>query len=132
MSEIHDVAILGASGYTGAELVRLIATHPGLRIAALTADRKAGQAMGEVFPHLRHLDLPMLTTIDAIDFADDRPRLLRPAARHHPGGDRRAARATSRSSISPPTSACATRRSTSSGTATPTTPSTSRPRRSTA
>ena len=68
MSEIHDVAILGASGYTGAELVRLIATHPGLRIAALTADRKAGQSMGEVFPHLRHLDLPPLTAIDAVDW----------------------------------------------------------------
>jgi N-acetyl-gamma-glutamyl-phosphate reductase len=69
MQEVHDVAILGASGYTGAELVRLIATHPGLRIAAMTADRKAGQSMGEVFPHLRHLDLPRLTTIDALDFA---------------------------------------------------------------
>ena len=69
MHKVHDVAILGASGYTGAELVRLIATHPGLRIAALAADRKAGQTMGAVFPHLRHLDLPTLTTIDAIDFA---------------------------------------------------------------
>ncbi len=69
MSQVHDVAILGASGYTGAELVRLIATHPGMRIAALAADRKAGQTMGAVFPHLRHLDLPTLTTIDAIDFA---------------------------------------------------------------
>jgi N-acetyl-gamma-glutamyl-phosphate reductase len=69
MSQIHDVAILGASGYTGAELVRLIATHPQMRIVALAADRKAGQAMGAVFPHLRHLDLPTLTTIDAIDFA---------------------------------------------------------------
>jgi len=68
MSQVHDVAILGASGYTGAELVRLIATHPQMRIAALAADRKAGQAMGTVFPHLRHLDLPVLTTIDAIDF----------------------------------------------------------------
>lgn len=68
MPEVHDVAILGASGYTGAELVRLIATHPGMRIAALAADRKAGQTMGAVFPHLRHLDLPTLTTIDAIDF----------------------------------------------------------------
>jgi N-acetyl-gamma-glutamyl-phosphate reductase len=69
MTETHDVAILGASGYTGAELVRLIATHPNLRVAALTADRKAGQSMGEVFPHLRHLDLPPLGTIDALDFA---------------------------------------------------------------
>ena len=91
MSETHDVAILGASGYTGAELVRLIATHPGLRIAALTADRKAGQSMGEVFPHLRHLDLPALTTHRRARLRRHRPRLLRPAARHEPGGDRQAA-----------------------------------------
>ncbi|WP_108259944.1 N-acetyl-gamma-glutamyl-phosphate reductase [Mangrovicoccus ximenensis] len=63
------IAVLGASGYTGAELVRLIATHPSFEIAALTADRKAGQAMGEVFPHLRHLDLPALTKIDEVDFS---------------------------------------------------------------
>ncbi|PZQ46705.1 MAG: N-acetyl-gamma-glutamyl-phosphate reductase [Rhodovulum sulfidophilum] len=69
MTKTYDVAILGASGYTGAELARLIATHPAIRIATLTADRKAGQSMGAVFPHLRHLDLPTLTTIDAVDFA---------------------------------------------------------------
>lgn len=68
----HNVAILGASGYTGAELVRLIATHPALRITALTADRKAGQEMGEVFPHLRHLKLPKLVgmgdlNLDGVD-----------------------------------------------------------------
>ncbi|WP_138465531.1 N-acetyl-gamma-glutamyl-phosphate reductase [Poseidonocella sp. HB161398] len=63
------IAVLGASGYTGAELVRLIATHPSFEIAALTADRKAGQTMGEVFPHLRHLDLPVLTKIDEVDFS---------------------------------------------------------------
>jgi len=65
----HKIAILGASGYTGAELVRLIATHPELEIAALAANSKAGQGMGAVFPHLRHLDLPDLVTIDEIDFA---------------------------------------------------------------
>ncbi len=65
----HNVAILGASGYTGAELVRIIATHPGLRIAALSADRKAGLAMSDVYPQLRHLDLPQLCTIDDIDFS---------------------------------------------------------------
>jgi N-acetyl-gamma-glutamyl-phosphate reductase len=69
VADVFDIAILGASGYTGAELVRLIATHPGMRVAALTADRKAGQSMGAVFPHLRHLDLPELTVIAAVDFA---------------------------------------------------------------
>ncbi|WP_224823547.1 N-acetyl-gamma-glutamyl-phosphate reductase [Cognatishimia sp. MH4019] len=64
----HNVIILGASGYTGAELVRLIATHPSLNIVAMSADRKAGMAMGDVFPHLRHLDLPKLQKIDEIDF----------------------------------------------------------------
>ena len=62
------VAILGASGYTGAELVRLLSTHPDLEIAALSADRKAGMAMAEVFPHLAHLALPTLAKIDEIDF----------------------------------------------------------------
>ncbi|WP_324754441.1 N-acetyl-gamma-glutamyl-phosphate reductase [Roseovarius sp. Pro17] len=66
---MHDIAILGASGYTGAELVRLIATHPDMRIKALAANSKAGQSMADVFPHLRHLDLPDLVTIDQIDFS---------------------------------------------------------------
>ncbi|MBY6042518.1 N-acetyl-gamma-glutamyl-phosphate reductase [Phaeobacter italicus] len=64
----HKVAILGASGYTGAELVRLIAQHPNIEIAALSAERKAGMTMAEVFPHLRHMDLPVLCKIDEIDF----------------------------------------------------------------
>ncbi|KIC25282.1 MULTISPECIES: N-acetyl-gamma-glutamyl-phosphate reductase [unclassified Leisingera] len=65
----HKVAILGASGYTGAELVRLIAQHPNIDIAALSADRKAGMTMAEVFPHLRHMELPVLCKIDEIDFS---------------------------------------------------------------
>ena len=65
----HRIAILGASGYTGAELIRLIATHPSMRIVALSADRKAGMSIAEVFPFLRHLDLPKLQKIDEIDFA---------------------------------------------------------------
>lgn len=65
----HNVAILGASGYTGAELVRLIAGHPGLEIAALSGHSKAGMAMEEVFPFLRHLRLPMLRSVEEIDFA---------------------------------------------------------------
>ena len=65
----HNIAILGASGYTGAELIRLIATHPDIDIAALSANAKAGQCMAQVFPHLRHLNLPDLVTIDEIDFS---------------------------------------------------------------
>lgn len=66
----HKIAILGASGYTGAELVRLIATHPSFEVAALSGDRKAGQPMASVYPHLRHMGLPDLARIEEIDFGD--------------------------------------------------------------
>ena len=66
----HKIAILGASGYTGAELVRLISTHGGMEIMALSGDRKAGMEYRDVFPHLRHLDLPKLQTIEDINFDD--------------------------------------------------------------
>jgi len=68
MGEIK-VVILGASGYTGAELVRLLALHPHAHIAAMTGDRKAGQPMATVFPHLGGLELPDLVSIDAVDFS---------------------------------------------------------------
>lgn len=66
------VAIVGASGYTGAELVRLLSRHPSASIVALTADRKAGQELASVFPHLAgvaaELGLPALTTPDELDW----------------------------------------------------------------
>jgi len=61
-------AILGASGYTGAELVRLLSVVPDYDLVALSADRKAGQGMGAVFPHLAHVPLPTLCRIEEIDF----------------------------------------------------------------
>lgn len=66
---MKNIVILGASGYTGAELVRLLAGHPQMRISALSADRKAGMEYGDVFPHLRHLNLPTLCKIDEIEFS---------------------------------------------------------------
>jgi len=69
MAEPVPVAILGASGYTGAELVRLLAGHRLVRIVQLTAERHAGRALGEVFPHLASLDLPPLVRMDELDLA---------------------------------------------------------------
>lgn len=65
----HKIAIIGASGYTGAELIRLIAGHPNMEIAALVANSKAGQSIDSVFPHLRHLSLPPLVTLSEVDFS---------------------------------------------------------------
>ncbi|MEA3012909.1 MAG: N-acetyl-gamma-glutamyl-phosphate reductase [Sphingomonadales bacterium] len=47
-----DVAILGASGFVGAELLRLCAGHPGLRAAKLFGESQAGAAVADVHPHL--------------------------------------------------------------------------------
>jgi len=46
------VAILGASGFVGAELLRLCAAHPELEPVALFGDSQAGSALGAVHPHL--------------------------------------------------------------------------------
>jgi len=62
-------AILGASGYTGAELLRLLGSHPGLEVTALTADRQAGKPISDVFPHLAGLDLPRLVKIEDCDWS---------------------------------------------------------------
>ncbi|MDG1708879.1 MAG: N-acetyl-gamma-glutamyl-phosphate reductase [Emcibacteraceae bacterium] len=62
-------AILGASGYTGAELVRLLQRHSKVEIVLMTADRKAGQPIEEVFPHLGGEGLPDLVAIADVDWA---------------------------------------------------------------
>ena len=62
------IGVLGASGYTGADLVRLAAQHPNVEIAALTANTHAGKAMDEVFPHFFMLDLPRLVAWEAVDW----------------------------------------------------------------
>jgi len=46
------VAVAGASGYAGGELLRLLAGHPDLEVGAVTADSKAGQPIGVVHPQL--------------------------------------------------------------------------------
>ncbi|KAL2347852.1 hypothetical protein Fmac_001852 [Flemingia macrophylla] len=64
------VGILGASGYTGSEVIRLLANHPQFGIALMTADRKAGQPISSVFPHLSTQDLPDLIAIKDANFSD--------------------------------------------------------------
>ena len=64
------IGILGASGYTGAELTRLLLRHPRVEIALLTADRRAGQPMRKVFPQFSPYELPTLVSLDGIDWRD--------------------------------------------------------------
>jgi N-acetyl-gamma-glutamyl-phosphate reductase len=62
------VGVLGASGYTGSELVRLLLRHPRVEIVLLTADRRAGQEMRAVFPQFSPFDLPKLVAIESVDW----------------------------------------------------------------
>src|SRR5579872_4744976 len=62
------IGILGASGYTGADAVRLLARHPNTEITALTANTHAGKSMYEVFPHFFMLNLPKLVEWEKVDW----------------------------------------------------------------
>ena len=70
MTDRFPVAILGASGYVGAELLRLVLGHPRLEIAALGAKRRAGTSPEDLFPRFRGRGLPAFVDIDAFDAAD--------------------------------------------------------------
>src|SRR5687767_7996739 len=48
------VAVAGASGYTGVELVRLLAQHPHVQLTTVTSEKSAGLPVVSVFPHLSH------------------------------------------------------------------------------
>ncbi|MBI3256192.1 MAG: N-acetyl-gamma-glutamyl-phosphate reductase, partial [Actinobacteria bacterium] len=48
-----DVGIIGASGYVGAELLRLCAMHPQMNVAWATADSQVGAEVGDLYPNLR-------------------------------------------------------------------------------
>lgn len=52
------VGIVGGTGYTGVELLRLLAAHPGVELALITSRSEAGMPVAEMFPNLRgHVDL---------------------------------------------------------------------------
>jgi N-acetyl-gamma-glutamyl-phosphate reductase len=62
------IGVLGASGYTGAELLRLLIRHPRVEIGLLTAERRAGHEMHQVFPQLSPYPLPKLLAISGVDW----------------------------------------------------------------
>ena len=60
MATKAKIGVLGASGYTGSELVRMLLRHPRSEIVLLTADRSAGKTMREVLPQFSPFELPTL------------------------------------------------------------------------
>ncbi len=50
---MHSIGIVGGSGYTGAELLRILHTHPGVEVTLITSRADAGKPVGDAFPALR-------------------------------------------------------------------------------
>ncbi|MED4754686.1 N-acetyl-gamma-glutamyl-phosphate reductase [Brevibacillus choshinensis] len=65
------VGIVGATGYGGAELIRLLVGHPQVQIANLYSSSAEGDALEKTFPHVSGLDLPNLSPIDAKSMSED-------------------------------------------------------------
>ena len=70
MATKAKIGVLGASGYTGGELVRMLLRHPRTEIVLLTAERNAGKAIREVFPQFSPFALPQLVSIDGFEWSN--------------------------------------------------------------
>ena len=68
MSGVAQVAVLGASGYTGSEITRLLALHPKINVRAITSERSAGQPFDGVSSRGNPWNLCFQTTTSTDDF----------------------------------------------------------------
>ncbi|MFO8058099.1 MAG: N-acetyl-gamma-glutamyl-phosphate reductase [bacterium] len=64
MDDKNNVAVIGATGYTGQELVRLLLGHPGVRITSITSRRNTGENYAELFPRFWNYELPEIEKFD--------------------------------------------------------------------
>ncbi len=63
---VHHVGVVGASGYGGVELLRLLAAHPGLQVAVVAAHSQAGTAVHDLFPNLADAGVFRPTDVDEL------------------------------------------------------------------
>lgn len=61
------VSIIGATGYAGAELLRLLASHPEAQVVHITSERHAGEAIADIYPHLRGIYEQKLLSLQNLD-----------------------------------------------------------------
>ena len=64
------VAVAGASGYAGGELLRLLSAHPELDVGPVTAHTSAGERLGSVHPHLVSLADRVLAPTEPAELAE--------------------------------------------------------------
>lgn len=67
----RTAVVLGASGYSGGELLRLLARHPAIEVAAAAGDRAAGEPLGDVHPHLASIPGAVASAADAASVSAD-------------------------------------------------------------
>ncbi len=65
-----SVGIVGASGYGGVQLVRLLMDHPGLELAYLGGESSAGKSFADLYPHLGHLVDRQIEEVDPVVIAE--------------------------------------------------------------
>lgn len=63
------VAVIGATGYTGVELLRLLGMHPRVEVTALTSESSAGLPLAQVYPHLRSIEKKTLQNVNPQEIA---------------------------------------------------------------
>jgi len=63
------IGVIGASGYTGADLIRLAACHPSMELTLLAANTHAGKSLSDVFPHLGFVKAPPLIKVEDADWS---------------------------------------------------------------
>lgn len=66
---VYTVAVSGASGYAGGEVLRLLANHPDVQVDTVTGHSNAGQRLGELQPHLHPLADRMIVDTTAENLA---------------------------------------------------------------
>jgi N-acetyl-gamma-glutamyl-phosphate reductase len=72
MSKKFNAAIIGASGYTGSELIRLLAGHPKVELSMVTSESKKGKKLSEIYPwHSLQNDLTISSIADVPDHNPD-------------------------------------------------------------
>ena len=69
-SETMKTAVVGASGYAGGELLRLLSQHPHFEVDTVSAYSHAGELVSSVHPHLKNYSGVKFVTADSIEFAD--------------------------------------------------------------
>lgn len=63
------IAIIGSTGYTGVELIRILLNHSKVEISALIADSNSGKDISDIYPHLSYFSLPIIKKLNEVDFS---------------------------------------------------------------